>query len=203
MYELDEETMKMPFDEGTRLHGIVDCAYATDPIKRRSVLGFLGLINHAVIVYKSSLGMIIAISSTEGEFYAFVKGGKITLYLRSLLADLGYPCEGPTNIYADNTAVEFIVNDSRPTNRTRHVDVQFFAVQQWRDAGLINAKRLPGPINAADSMTKPTPYDTFQRHFRYALGQFRLDSDPVTEESKTTSTTDGLELGEGVRARAS
>jgi hypothetical protein len=52
-------------------------------------------------------------------------------------------------------------------------------------------------------MTKPTPYDTFQRHSQYALGQFRLDSDPVTKESKTTSTTDGLELGEGVRARAS
>jgi hypothetical protein len=100
-----------------------------------------------------------------------------------------------------NTAVGFIVNDERPTNRTRHVDVQFFAVQQWRQKGYIKAQRLAGPINPADSMTKPTPFSTYALHTRYIMGEFRLPSDPLYKESKTPISS-SLELGEGVRSES-
>jgi hypothetical protein len=102
-----------------------------------------------------------------------------------------------------NTAVEFIVNDERPTQRARHVDVQFFAVQQWRRNGHIVAKRLPGPINGADSMTKPTPYDLFTAHMRYAMGEYRLDTDPSIKDSTVLSDVQTAEVGEGVGNRAS
>lgn len=188
LQKITDEVKDMPFNEGPRLHMIDDCAYATDPLKRRSVLGNIGMLAHGAIVYKSTLGQIVAVSSTEGEFYAFVKGAKIILYLRSLLEQLGFSPKQATNIYGDNTAVEFIVNDERPTQRTRHVDVQYFAVQQWRSRGLINAKRLAGPINAADSMTKPTPYDTFLPHMNYAMGMYDLDSYPGSRDFNAQQT---------------
>ena len=54
---------------------------------RRSVGGIMMV--GATIVYKIILQRAVALSSTEAEFYALSEAGKLTLYVRSILDELG------------------------------------------------------------------------------------------------------------------
>ena len=82
----------------------------------------------AVIVYKTILQSIIALSSTEAEFYALSKAGKSTLYVRSILEELGIAQHEATPMYEDNKGCLHMTQNNKPTKNTRHVDLRHFAV---------------------------------------------------------------------------
>ena len=77
----------------------VNTFYANDKHKRWSTTGFVFTYCGGAIIYRSKTQSITAISSTEAEFLAAVSCAKITLYLRSILYELGFGCNGPTPIY--------------------------------------------------------------------------------------------------------
>ena len=57
-----------------------------------------------------------------------VEAGKLALYLRSLLNDLGIGKNDATTLYEDNAAAIAMGNASRPARRTRHMDIKHFAL---------------------------------------------------------------------------
>jgi hypothetical protein len=73
-------------------------------------------------------------------------------YLRSGLIDLNFPPNGPTLIYEDNLFAIQIINARQPTDRSRHIDIQYFAIQDWKDNGDILLAHIPGVINPADDL---------------------------------------------------
>jgi hypothetical protein len=60
----------------------------------------------------------------------------------------------PTTLYEDNQSTIKIVNAGRPTERSRHINIQIFAIQDWRCQGHVCLKHIPGIINASDCLTK-------------------------------------------------
>ena len=42
-----------------------------------------------------------------------------------------------------------------PAERSRHIDIQHFAIQDWKEAGDIIMSFIPGIINPSDDLTKP------------------------------------------------
>jgi hypothetical protein len=109
-------------------------------------------------------------SSTEAEFIAAVHAGKIAKYLRSVLDELGFPPVGPTLLYEDNEAAIAMINDNRPTVRARHVDIQHFAIQEWRARGIVRMEHIPTILNVADGSTKALGWTLHSRHARRAMG---------------------------------
>lgn len=61
----------------------------------------------------------------------------------------------PTPIYEDNASTIMIINVCVPTERTGHIDVQHFAIQDWNEDGSIEILHIPGGINPPDDLTKP------------------------------------------------
>ena len=59
-------------------------------------------------------------------------------YLRSLMAELGFPQEEPTLIWEDNRATIMIAeNDSSSAGRCKHIDVRFrFVAEAVRDGAV-------------------------------------------------------------------
>jgi hypothetical protein len=60
------------------------------------------LLTAAAVLYKTKFQEAVALSSTEAEFFSASDGGKMLLYLRSLLKDLGIEQPNPTNMNQDN-----------------------------------------------------------------------------------------------------
>ena len=81
--------------------------------------------------YKTSYQKNITYSSTEAEFVAVYDAAKMAIYLRSLLDEIGIPQIHATMIYEDNTGALMMANAGQPTRRTRHMDIRYFAIQDW------------------------------------------------------------------------
>ena len=72
-----------------------------------------------------------------------------------MLDGIGRKQKGPSPTREDNMAAIMMVNQSHPTKRTRHIDTQWFATQEWKERGdiilqYVNMK----DTNSLDGFTK-------------------------------------------------
>ena len=106
------------------------------------------------IIYQSKTQTLTAGSSTEVEFIDAVTAAKLTQYLWCVLKQLGEEQTELTDIYIDdNLSASKIINDNcYPNERTCHMDLRIFSIQDWREAGDIIMKHIPGVINPLDNM---------------------------------------------------
>ena len=130
------------------------------------------------IAYKSKMQPTVSTSSTEAEFIVAVHAAKIAKYIRSILHELGYSQPGPTVLYEDNEAAILMINASRPTPRARHIDIQHFAIQEWKANGEIILCHIPGIINPADALTKSLGSTLHYRHACRLMGHYRVPWNP-------------------------
>ncbi len=115
-----------------KLVGYVDAAYGTCTQTRRSVAGFAFSLAGAAVAYKAKMQATIATSSTEAEFIAAVHAAKTAKYLQSVLDELDFQQKQQTPLYEDNLAAIKMVNSEKSTRRSRHINIQHFAIQEWK-----------------------------------------------------------------------
>jgi len=157
---------------GLALRAYTDAAHANDLRNRRSQTGHAIALCGGVVAYRSKTQSVTATSSTEAEFVAAVSTAKTVRHPRAAMKDLGFPMDSPTPIYEDNVAAINIVNARRPTERSRHIDIQCFALQDWKEAGDVIMHHIPGVINPADDLTKPLGWVPHSRHARRFMGHY-------------------------------
>ena len=154
----------------------VDAAYGNDPKRRRSTTGYALTYAGGAIVYRSKAQSITAQSSTKSEVIAAVTAAKTVRYVRSVLTELGFPQDEPTPIYEDNASAIDIVNSQKPTERTRHMEIRYFAIQDWKQNNEILLLHIPGIINPSDDLTKPLGYMLHNRHARFIMNGYNRSS---------------------------
>eukprot|EP00804_Cyclotella_cryptica_P028571 CCRYP_015826-RB/>CCRYP_015826-RB protein AED:0.60 eAED:0.35 QI:0/-1/0/1/-1/0/1/0/168 len=92
------------------------------------------------------------------------------LFIRSILWDLGIPQQAATVLYEDNDACTAMANAQKPTTRTRHMDIRYFALAEWVEHDIMMLERIHTSINLADHMTKILDRTLFYRHVDYIMG---------------------------------
>ena len=65
-----------------------------------------------------------------------------------------------------------IVNSQVPTERARHIYVQYFAIQDWKEWGCIKLIHIPGILNPCDDLTKLLGWVFHSRHCRRFMGHY-------------------------------
>jgi len=90
----------------------------------------------------------------RSRFVAAVHAAKTARYLWSILKDVGFAQQRPTVLYKDNEAAIAMINQCKPTTHSCHIDVQFFAIQEWHKQGDILMKHMSGILNLANDSTK-------------------------------------------------
>ncbi|KAG7373304.1 reverse transcriptase RNA-dependent DNA polymerase [Nitzschia inconspicua] len=197
-YNVASDLPVFPQIDPDQLTAFVDAAYANDKRNRRSTTGYAFTLAGATIAYRSKTQSTTATSSTEAEFLAAVTTAKAAKYFRSILLDLGFPQHMPTPIYEDNMSAIKMINARIPTERSRHVDIQHFAIQDWKDAGDIVLCHIPGSINPSDDLTKPLGWVLHQRHARRLMGHHDLVLPSSSSVLSCNSKSKDLKSGEGV-----
>jgi hypothetical protein len=79
---------------------------------------------------------------------------KMLLFIRSILWDLGISQHTGTVIYKDNDAATAMTNAQKPTTRTRHMDIRYFALTEWVERDLVILEIIHTSVNKADHLTK-------------------------------------------------
>ncbi len=169
---------------------LVDAAHGNDLRARRSTTGYVFMLSGGAISYRCTTQSVTATSSTEAEFLAAVTAAKQARYLRFILHELGFPQLSPTPIYEDNISAINMVNSRVPTERSRHIDIQYFAIQDWKDNGDIEMRHASGIINSADDMTKPLGWVLHHRHCRRTMGHYIFIHPPSSSSLSIDSTLD-------------
>ena len=152
------------------LYGYVDSDWASDTVHRRSVSGIAFMLAGGVVTYKTRVQATVSTSSCEAEFQAASDAGKIALYVRSILDELGVPQEYATCIFEDNSATVHMANASKPTKNTRHMDIRHFALQEWVERDLVVLEAVPTALNRSDTLTKSLGKTLFYRHLDHIMG---------------------------------
>ena len=163
-----------------------DSDWATCVKTRRSFSGICIQLAGGKIAYKTKFQPTVALSSTEAEFMAATDVGRMCLYVRSILWDLDIPQEAATVAYEDNDGCTAMANAQKPTSRTRHIDIKYFALCEWVEQDLILLERIDTSINIADHLTKILSRTLFHRHADYLLGHVPPKYSPVYRQAIST-----------------
>jgi hypothetical protein len=160
--------MKDPF----LVSGICDVSIAPNILMRRSFGATLVMLaNIYLIMWSGKLQPVVASSTGEGEFIQLVLTGKKVKYVRAVMEEFGFPQETPSPIFGDNLSSIMMANNIRPTDRTRHMDIRWFALQEWihvdKDIIVIH---ISGIMNPADALTKALSWLKHHRHMSRAMG---------------------------------
>jgi hypothetical protein len=133
----------------------------------------------ATVDYKTRPQSTVSMSSTEAEFMVASDAGKIALFVRSILYDLDVPQEAATFLYEDNEGCIGMGNAQKPTTRTRHMDVRYFALAEWIERDLLHLARVDTKSNVADNFTKALTRILFYRHADVTLGHIPPSYSPL------------------------
>ena len=112
--------------------------------------------------------------------------GRMALFVRSILWDLDIPQEAATIAYEDNDGCTAMGNAQKPTTRTRHIDIKYFALCNWIERDLIHLEWINTSINIADHLTKSLSWTLFHRHSNFLLGHVPPKYSPVYQQAITT-----------------
>lgn len=137
------------------LYGYCDADHAGDPETRISVSGFIIYMAGGPIHWGSRRQDLVALSSTEAEFYAGSVAGCEVEYFRHLLERLGYPQLHSTLLGEDNMACVYMQSKAYGAlKRSKHIDTRIHRLRQLNTRGVLTLWKIPTAEQRADPLTK-------------------------------------------------
>lgn len=153
-----------------------DADWAGCPDTRRSVTGWCMFLGSSLISWKSKKQPRVSKSSTESEYRAMSAACSEIVWLRGLLAELGFTQSNPTPLYADNTSAIQIAANPIYHERTKHIEVDCHSIREAFDTRTISLPHVSTKLQVADIFTKAM---THQRH-KFLVGKLMLRDRPAS-----------------------
>jgi transposase InsO family protein len=147
------------------LAGYCDADWAGNVDDRRSTTGFTFMLGGGSVCWNSKKQATVALSTTEAEYIAAAQATKEAVWMRQLLADLGYEQVHPTIIHDDNQGCLALIRNPAFHNRTKHIDIQHHFIREKVEKQEVELKFCSTQDMVADILTKGL---TKMKH-----GQFR------------------------------
>jgi hypothetical protein len=138
---------------------------------RCSISGMVFFLGGAVIAWKARVQPTVSLSTAQSEFLAASDYGRLALFIRAVMTELGQSQLQATTIYEDNDACIKVSDSSAPTRQMRHIAIRDFALQDWTECDLITLVACPSNANASDMFTKQVGKIIFARHTDHISGR--------------------------------
>ena len=141
--------------------GYSDSDWGGCPDTSRSTGGYVFVLNGAAISWQSKRLPICSSSSAEAEYITMSDASREAIWLRNLLAGIGYTQLLPTKLYGDNNGA--LSSAKNPTNHSKmkHIAIRIHCIRDYVENGFIKVERCNTDDMVADSLTKPVPIKKF------------------------------------------
>ena len=156
------------------LLGYTDADWAGELEKRKSTTGVLFLFNGGPVSYGSRRQRATALSTRDAEFYAACEGAKESIWLKSLLLEIGFDV-GRVSIRCDSKCALALINGEE-SKTAKYIDVRYFFTREQQELGNILVTHIRGKEQPADMFTKPLPQTTFE-NYREQIGVRHITED--------------------------
>jgi hypothetical protein len=146
-----------------RITCYVDADHAHDKVTRRSVTGFLILVNNMPVKWVTKRQATVETSTYGSEITTARMATEAIMDIRYKLRMLGVPLDGPALMLGDNMSV--ILNTTVPSSplKKKHQAVSYHRIREAIAAKVIRFAHIESKNNVSDCLTKPLPSADFIR----------------------------------------
>jgi len=140
------------------MYGYVDADHAGDKDDRKSVCGYVLMLNNRPISWSSKKIKLTSLSSFESKWYSASICGCEVEALQGLLDDLGYKQKSPTVLFEDNAACIYSSDPDRPvSSRSKHINTHVYRLRDLVRDGVLKLFKIETSEQMADGLTKALP----------------------------------------------
>ena len=162
LYLEGTKELGITFDAGDaqsiKLSGMSDSDWAT----QHSTSGYIFSVFNGAVSWLSKKQPVIALSSTEAEIMAASIAGSEAVSLRSLLSEMGFKQDEPTELRVDNKGAVFTAKyHGAGHSKLKHVERRHLWIRELVQDGKLNVSFIRTDDNVSDLFTKPLPTRRF------------------------------------------
>jgi hypothetical protein len=132
-----------------------DADWATDRVDRKSITGWIAMLNGDPISWASKKQKVVSQSSCEAELYAEAAAINETKWLSGLLTEIGTTQPDAPLIYGDNQSTQTLTKNGIKSERTKHIAIKYAFIHDEVSSGRVQLQWVPSAEQLADILTKP------------------------------------------------
>ena len=141
-----------------------DSDWAGNVDDRKSTSGYVIKLNDNLFSSKTKSQGSTSLSSCEAETVAMGLGAQETVFLRSVLEELGHPQRSPTVLRSDNTGAIAFSKDGGNHSKLKHISLREHYLRELVKSGEIYPEYISTAENPADLFTKALGTVKFRQH---------------------------------------
>ncbi|WCJ23129.1 Retrovirus-related Pol polyprotein from transposon RE2 [Euphorbia peplus] len=157
-------------DSNLSLIGWYDSDWASCPITRRSLTGWLVLLGYSPVSWKTKKQHTVSRSSAEAEYRSMEAITCELKWLRQLLKELGVEHPHGMRLLCDSQSALYIAKNPVFHERTKHIEADCHFVRDAIQDGVIAPSYVPTRVQLADIFTKALG----KMHFEFLMNKLGI-----------------------------
>ena len=156
-------------EEESQFEIFVDADWAGDRVDRKSISGFVVMLEGGAISWGSKKQTSVSLSTVEAEFVAASMAVREALWHRVLYKSLDFELTNATRLFIDNQGALDLMRSGQINDKTKHIDIKFRHICDREEAGDVTGIHVTTENQLADMMTKSLGGEKFM-FFRAKIG---------------------------------
>ena len=141
-----------------------DSDWAGDLKTRRSTSGSVVKWGSHTLLVKGSSRKVVALSSSESEYYAMTRTATLAEFVRGIFEFWGWKTRS-TKLRVDSSSAKAL-SERRGVGQSRHIQAKYLWLQDCVAERMLEVEKIKGPTNDSDLVTKVQTKAVIQGHLQ-------------------------------------